>query len=208
MNKSRLVKKSPPSCFKDMPSNKKRDFPIKRQRSRSSTPLSRTSAKFQLEKLKVSLDIDARNKKVEEVKKKYAEKKIILTDDILEKKTKYEKQGMEEKIIDDGNKLKVFEPSKCDVSDEVKNSRSVKSNKCTKSYRGTPEFKVNLEEKNISYGQQKCIRSNFPNQLLREYKFFGSPERNRKSMFVSKLLDHRCNRSEIKEALKDIMFKK
>ncbi|OMJ75000.1 hypothetical protein SteCoe_25959 [Stentor coeruleus] len=205
MNKTRTVKNSLHSDYKNRPSSRKQELPIKRQRSRSSTPLSRTSTKKQLERLKFSLDIDARNKKVEEVRKKYAEKKIILTDDIFEKESKYEKQGG--KFIDDDDdiKSKVFEVSKNTMSNELKNSRDYKG---TKSYRGTPEFKVNLEEKKNRCEEQKCIRSKFPNQLLREYKFFASPERNNKSMFVSKLLDSRCSRSEIKQALKDIMFKK
>ncbi|OMJ76888.1 hypothetical protein SteCoe_23662 [Stentor coeruleus] len=208
MKKVHTFKNSPASNFKNKPLSKKQELPIKRPRSRSTTPLSRTSTKTQLEKLKVSLDIDNRNKKIEEVKKKYAEKKIILTDDAFDKKSKNEKQKIEEKIVDNINELKAFEFYKNTVQNDVKNSRSFKNNESTKNYRGTPEFKKNFEGKKSNCEQQRCIRSKFPNQLLREYKFFSSPERNSKSMFVSKLLDSRCSKSEIKVALKNIIFKK
>ena len=68
----------------------KEDLPNKRPRSasRSASPISNRSGKSQIQKLKMNLDLETRQKTVEEYRRKAFEKRRILTKEITEPEEK------------------------------------------------------------------------------------------------------------------------
>lgn len=217
MEISRTIRDDLAKEFGFITADKKQDLPSKRSRSRNSTPQPKTSAKNQLDKLKMTLDMEARQKKVEEFKKKQEEKKKVIAKSLGEAEIKSKQDQVEVKNVQVVKEIKssiVVDPNILQKNADltcVKNLNSQKVIETDKNKRdfgenGTKsftiaricDFKCNVEKEQCR-GRKKGIRSEFPKRLLEEYPFFRSPDR--KNEMIFKLFDSKCSKYEIREAI-------
>lgn len=217
MEISRTIRDDLTKEFGFITADKKQDLPSKRSRSRSSTPQPKTSAKGQLDKLKMTLDMEARQKKVEEFKKKQEEKKKGITKSLGETEIKSKQDQVEVKSVQIVKEIKSsgsVDPNILQKNAElacVKNLNTQKVIETDKSKKelienGTKsftidkicDFKCNVEKEQCR-GRKKGIRSEFPKRLLEEYPFFRSPDR--KNEMIFRLFDSNCSKYEVREAL-------
>lgn len=199
MEISRTIRSDLSKNFEFITTDKRPELPNKRVRSRSPTPQPKSPSSFQLEKLKMSLDIDARQKKVEEFKRKLEEKKNLMIKPSIEMEGKFkqnipepQKKKGQQNCMNKGGvwpqvQLKNDGNQKKDVEVRVKDNQRFR----------------NFEEK-INRGDEiriKGLRDEFPRQILEEYQFFGSPDRDDDTESIIKLCDANCGREEVREAI-------
>ncbi|OMJ69220.1 hypothetical protein SteCoe_33116 [Stentor coeruleus] len=215
MEISRTIRDDLAKEFGFITSDKKQDLPSKRSRSRSSTPQPKTSARSQLDKLKMTLDMEARQKKVEEFKKKQEEKKKMTAKTLGETEIKTKPVQAEVQIVKENKLSANVDPIILHEHDEdlifVKSSNPQKIIEIDKKEKDSREnrikslcitkvcdFKCNTEKEKYR-GRQKGLRNEFPKRLLEEYPFLRSPDR--KNEMIFKLFDSKSSRYEIREAI-------
>ncbi|OMJ92060.1 hypothetical protein SteCoe_5265 [Stentor coeruleus] len=202
MEISRTLRDDLSKKFEFITTDQSPKLPTKRLRSCSPTPrLKSSSSSVQLEKLKMSLDIDARQKKVEEFKRKLEEKKNFMIKSSIEMEGKF-KQNISEpqkKKVQQNCMNKGGIESQVELKNAGNHMKVIVGN--GKDNQDFKDFKREINRDDDKRMRIKGLRDEFPREILEEYPFFGSPDRNDDTASIIKLVDANCGRAEVMEAI-------